>query len=133
MRQILFLAFFALWAAVNLAAQDRPLDIPKNMQKYFVVFLVRGAQPQKTDAAAGQALLQQHLAYIRKMIEQKKYVLAGPFLDEGRVAGMLVTSAATEAEARQIAENDPEVKAGALAVEVHAAMLPVLDGVKVQY
>jgi uncharacterized protein YciI len=110
------------------------LAIPKNMARYQVVFLVPGERfSVAMDSAAAFALTAKHLEFIKQMLEKRVFLLAGPFLDGGRIQGMAVVVAATPEEARRIVAADPEVAAGRVAVEVHPAMLPNLDGVKVVY
>ena len=101
------------------------------MTRYFVVFLVRGTEP--ADQAARAQLTQQHIAYIRQLIEARRYIFAGPFLDGGRVLGMAIAAARSEEEAREWASADPAVKSGEATVELHPAMFPSLEGVKVDY
>lgn len=107
------------------------LDIPRNMSQYFVAFLVKVPGREVTELAPD--LARRHLAYIRAMIEQKRYALAGPFLDHDRFAGMAIVIAATLEEAQRIATGDPTVMEGVFAVEIHPAMLPTLTGVTVEY
>jgi uncharacterized protein YciI len=56
------------------------------------------------------------------MAESGKMLLAGPFGDSGDLRGMCVYRVDSEAEARSLAEGDPAVQAGRLAVEVHPWM-----------
>jgi Uncharacterized protein conserved in bacteria len=110
------------------------LDIPKGMKQYYIGFLVRG--PNYTSNMPKEerdALLQKHLAYIRSQAEAGKYKLAGPFLDKGNIAGMLIIDTATEADAKEIVSHDPMVQSGRLAVEIHPAMLADLSCVLMEY
>ena len=85
------------------------------------------------DSPDHQALTRRHLSYIRRMIEEKKYVFAGPLLDEGDKQGLAIVSAASAEEAKRIAESDPAIAAGHIAIELHPAMLPSLKSVAVKY
>jgi uncharacterized protein YciI len=131
-------AFLFLAPAAALAqgtsAPPPGLAIPKNMARYQVVFLVPGARfSAPMDSAAAFALTAKHLEFIKQMLETRVFLLAGPFLDGGRIQGMAVVVAATPEEARRIVAADPEVSSGRLAIEAHPAMLPSLDAVKVTY
>jgi uncharacterized protein YciI len=122
--------------ALGLAAQTPPpyKDFPQNMKQYFVGFLVEGAKsPQPQTANEPDPLTAKHLAYIRSQIEAGKYLLAGPFLDNDRIRGMVIVKAANVEEARQLLNGDPLVKAGRSNVEVHPAMLPDVSAVRVDY
>ena len=135
-KPVLLMALGLILAATAHAQQSPPtagpaLDIPKNLTQYFVVLLVR--TPGRSESPLPPDLLRRHLAYIRAMIEQKHYVLAGPFLDNDRMAGMAIIAAPTLEEAQRIATGDPTVMEGHFAVEVHPVSLPSLAGVTVVY
>jgi uncharacterized protein YciI len=109
-------------------------DVPKNLKPYFLGLLRRGPRWNEIDGPEAAELLPQHLAYLRKHLEgvqseAGRYMAAGPVLDESEFAGVLVISAETLEAAVALAENDPAVRAGRLAVEVHPVLLPALDGV----
>ena len=130
----LVLLFGVTCYAQNAQEGAPKLDIPKGMKQYFIGFLVRGAK-YKPDISEEehQKLLQQHLAYIRSEAEAGKYKLAGPFLDEGNIAGILVIDVPTAEQAKQIVNGDPMVQAGRLAMEIHPAMMADLSCVLFEY
>ncbi len=121
-------------AAQTLSQPQQNPTLPKGMKQYFFGFLVKGegwAQtPPKEEL---DRLMQQHLAYIRSQAEAGKYVLAGPFLDNDRIRGIVIINAASAEEARSIASGDPMVKSGRMAVEIHPAMLADVSCVLVEY
>jgi uncharacterized protein YciI len=115
-------------------------DVPKNLKPYFLGLLRRGPRWNETEGAEAAELLPRHLAYLREQSEAGRYRLAGPVLPAGRshadesdFAGVLLISAETLEAAVVLAENDPGVRAGRLAVEVHPVLLPSLDGVRAVY
>jgi uncharacterized protein YciI len=108
-------------------------EIPKDMTTYYVALYVRGPKFIEADSPARQALTKQHLSYIRKMIEQKKYVFAGPLLDGGDKQGLAIVAAPSAEEAKRITGGDPTIAAGHMAIELHPAMLPSLASVAVKY
>jgi uncharacterized protein YciI len=115
-------------------------DVPKNLKPYFLGLLRRGPRWNETEGAEAAELLPRHLAYMREQSEAGRYRLAGPVLDTARThpdesefAGVLLISAETLEAAAALAENDPGVRAGRLAVEVHPVLLPALDGVRAVY
>ncbi len=113
---------WTLVVALAVHARVQADEAPPNMEKYYVVFLKRPPSAPKLDEAAKQALQKQHLSHLRAMYEAGKLVLAGPF-DEQKdetLRGMCLYRVATLEEARTLAEGDPAVKAGRLAVEVLA-------------
>ena len=95
--------------------------------------LSRPPKHLSAQSADQAALTRDHLKYIRRMIEEKKYMFAGPLLDGGDKQGIAVVAAASEQAARRIAEGDPAIAAGHMAVEMHPAMLPSLASLVVTY
>jgi len=108
-------------------------DVPKNLKPYFLGLLRRGPRWNEIEGPEAAELLPRHLAYLREQTEAGRYRLAGPVLDESDFAGVLLISAETLEAATMLAQNDPGVLAGRLAVEVHPVLLPSLDGVQALY
>ncbi len=105
------------------AQQPAPhLDIPKNIRPYFVAFLVKGDKYSEEQTPEAMEVLRNHLAYIKRETELKKYVLSGPMTDEGNIAGILIIDAPTIEEARNIVAADPAILAGRFKAELHSAM-----------
>jgi uncharacterized protein YciI len=89
------------------------------LESYAFVLLRRpeGA-PDLDDDEAG-ALQERHLAYLRTMKERGKLAVAGPFSDQPDEAWRgLCLYTTSVAEARALAEQDPAVLRGRLAVDV---------------
>jgi len=57
-----------------------------------------------------------HLAYINKLFQEGKVVMAGPFTDKR--GGMVIYKADTLEEAQRLAEADPAVTEGARTLEL---------------
>lgn len=93
-------------------------DSTVTMQKYFVVFLKSGPTRSQSEEEAAE-IQQKHLDYLGKVYKLGKTSITGPFADDGDIRGIVVYNTATLEEARQLAEQDPAVKAGRLVVEVH--------------
>jgi uncharacterized protein len=116
-------------------ASDRPRvkDLPREIEPYFVGLLRKGERWNDTEGAEAADLTARHLAFLREQIEAGRFVLAGPIMDDGSLAGILIISAKNIQEARAIAAEAPGVKAGRLAVEVYPAFLPSFKGFKVRF
>lgn len=108
-------------------------DVPKNLKPYFVGLLRRGPRWNEIEGPEAAGLLPRHLAYLREQSEAGRYIAAGPVLSESNFTGVLVIAAETLEGAQTLAENDPGVRAGRLAVEVLPVLLPALDGVRAVY
>ena len=129
------LALGAQQASAPNAAPVMPpgFEIPKDMATYYLAIYVKGPKHLSAQSADQTALTRDHLKYIRRMIEEKKYMFAGPLLDGGDKQGIAVVAAASADEARRITMNDPAIAAGHMAVELHPAMLPSLASLVVKY
>jgi uncharacterized protein YciI len=108
-------------------------DVPKNLKPYFLGLLRRGPRWNEIEGPEAAELLPKHLGYLRQQSEAGRYIAAGPVLDETDLAGVLLIAAETIEAAVALAENDPGVRAGRLAVEVHPVLLPALDTVRALY
>ena len=60
-------------------------------------------------------------------------MIAGPLVDDGPQLGIAIVAAPNADEAKRIANGDPAIAAGHMAVEMRAAMLPSLSSLIVTY
>ncbi|WP_340104983.1 YciI family protein [Rhodohalobacter sp. 8-1] len=87
------------------------------MRQYVIAFLKDG--PNRDQDSTRTAELQRaHLDNIRRLAEEEKLVLAGPFMDTSEIRGLYVFDVRTMDEARKLTESDPAVQAGRLAMEL---------------
>ena len=108
-------------------------NIPKNLKQYYLGLLTKGARWNVIDDREAQDLLPQHLAFMRKQIEARRYVVAGPVNEEADYVGMMLIEAGSKEEAIALGSSDPGVKAERLALQVLPVYLPALDAVRVAY
>ena len=88
------------------------------MRKYVMCFLKTGpTKDLSPDSAKKIQVL--HLQNISKLASQGKLCVAGPFLDNTELEGVIVFNVETVQEAKTLAETDPAVKAGLLVMEFH--------------
>jgi uncharacterized protein YciI len=96
--------------------------VPFEPDPLYFGFLVSGPTRGQDPATAAE-LQKQHLAYMTAQGNAGRLVLAGPIaMKEGPRRGVVVYRAGSLDEARALAEGDPMVKAGRLAVEIHPWM-----------
>ena len=86
----------------------------------YLVLLKTGPKADSFEPARLEELQKQHLAHLTKLTEQGVILVAGPFdeQDDETMRGMCLFRADSKDEARKLAEADPAVEAGRLAVEI---------------
>lgn len=112
-------------------AAKRPKNIPHNLKPYYLCFLVKGAKWNEVEG--GEDVMAAQLAFLREQMEWRRYKVAGPVTDGGEIVGFSIVEAATAEAALELANRDPAVLAGRVAVRILPAVLPALDGLKVEY
>jgi len=115
---ILFISLILPLASVFAqSAKDGKEPDPESMTTYYMAFLRRG--PDRSHDSLTAAKIQEgHMAHINKLAEEKKLVLAGPFLDNGDLRGIFVFSVSSLEEAFELTLQDPAVKSGRLTMEI---------------
>lgn len=88
------------------------------MRKYVMAFLKKGPNRPKGKAKAAE-LQKAHMANIKRLAEEGKLAIAGPFLDNGELRGVYIFNVETIEEAKALTETDPAIKAGSLVMELH--------------
>ena len=109
----------------------RPPDIPRNLKPYYLCFLVKGERWNETEG--GEDVMAAQLGFLREQTEWKRYKVAGPVTDGGEIVGFSIVEAASAEAALALANQDPAVAAQRVSVRVLPAVLPALDGLKVEY
>ena len=86
---------------------------------YGFVLLKRGPRAFEFSDEELDRLQEQHLAHLAAMQEQGHMLLAGPFSDQAdeTLRGFCLYRTSVE-ETRRLAESDPSVRAGRMAVDV---------------
>ncbi|HEX6975726.1 MAG TPA: YciI family protein [Vicinamibacterales bacterium] len=95
------------------------------MTTYQLVILKRGPAYAKTvDTPEAQALLQQHVKYLYARGAEGTYKVAGPFTEDGEIAGIIFVAAPTPEKALEVEAEDPAVKARVFTAEAISFMAP---------
>jgi uncharacterized protein len=86
---------------------------------YSFVLLKRGPRALEFSEAELEQLQTQHLGHLDAMREQGHLLIAGPFSDQAdeTLRGFCLYRTSVE-ETRRLAESDPSVQAGRMAVDV---------------
>jgi uncharacterized protein len=124
MKCVIFLLFTVL--AVNFSAfsqnESKPANAtPKTQNKikqFWFVMLTKGAS-RKQDSATAATLQEGHMANIKRLYNEGKLKVAGPFGDDGNWRGVFIFDVATKEEVEAFLNTDPAIAAGRLAYELH--------------
>lgn len=101
------------------------------MKSYVLAFLKVGPNRNQDSMRTAQ-LMRKHLDNIKRMADEGKLAIAGPFLDDGDIRGIYIFNVTSIEEARALTESDPAIKEGRLVMELHpwygsAALMTVSD------
>ena len=92
--------------------------LPPGMKQYWFVMLKRGPKRDQSPEEAKQ-LQAGHMANIQAYAAMGKLQIAGPFMDDGDWRGIFILDVPDRAAAEAMCNDDPAVKAGRLACEIH--------------
>ena len=101
------------------AAHKKNPEMKVEMTQYQLVFLLSGPKAISNSGKELEKLQEKHLEHIFKMLDKKKATVAGPFMEDTELRGIMVFQVGSVEEAKRLAEEDPAVKAGRLKVEIH--------------
>nr|WP_294859013.1 YciI family protein [uncultured Fluviicola sp.] len=88
------------------------------MRHYVIAFLKRGPNQDQSEEEVNR-LQRAHMDNIGKLAEQRKLVVAGPFMDDTELRGIYIFDVETVEEAEELTKTDPAIKAGRLVMELH--------------
>ena len=87
------------------------------MRRYVIAFLKAGPNRDQ-DSTRAMELQRAHMENIRRLAEEGKLILAGPFLDADSLRGLYVFNVSDVEEARALTATDPAIQAGRLEMEL---------------
>jgi uncharacterized protein YciI len=118
-RRAILLALLAVSLAVpSLACRTTEVRVPK--KTYSVVFLVTGPNSAGIDAEKKKEVFAGHMANIRRLADEDKLLIAGPFGKEKpdeALRGIFILDTPDLETARTWTNTDPGVQAGEFAAE----------------
>ena len=112
-------AVLLLGALLGLVASGAPVPGEVEMTTYVVGFLYRGEAWTPEQTPEVEKLQEGHMANIKRLADEGKLILAGPFSDGGDLRGLFVFKTDSVEQAKAWCDTDPAVKAGRLRVELH--------------
>ena len=89
----------------------------EQIRKYYFVMLTRGSN-RSHDSATAAKIQEGHRANIKRLYNEGKIKVAGPFGDDGNWRGIFIFDCETEEEVKSLLNTDPAVSSGRLAFEV---------------
>lgn len=110
---IMLLPFFSN----RVLAQTDKVD-EYEMKQYYMVFLIAGLN-RGQDSTTAANIQKGHLDNITRLFNEKKLVLAGPFMDKGVYRGIFILDVPSVDEATELLKTDPAIKSGRLDYEIH--------------
>lgn len=118
MRYILTFIFLILFTSISMAQDDETGKPEFEMKQYYFVFLNSAPDRPTLDSAEAMEIQNGHIANIMQMWKDGKCKLAGPFLDNTSMRGILIMDVATEEEVNELLKNDPAITNGLLVAEI---------------
>jgi len=88
------------------------------IRQYWFVMLTAGPNSNQ-DSAAAAKIQEGHMANIKRLYNNGKLKVAGPFGDEGKWIGLFIFDCQTKDEVEQLLKTDPAIAAGRLNYEIH--------------
>jgi uncharacterized protein YciI len=110
-------ACLMLVGAVARGSEASSQDPKFEMATFYVDLLVRTPKLATTQPAELQKIRPAHLKHLDALAANGKLLIAGPFIDNGRFAGLAVFSASSAEEAKSLEDADPLVVSGLCSVE----------------
>lgn len=103
--------------------QSKDAKPEEQIRKYWFVMLTKGNN-RTQDSAAAAKLQEGHMANIKRLYNEGKLKVAGPFGDNGNWRGIFIfdpiaIGSETKEEVEKLLNTDPAIAAGRLAYELH--------------
>jgi uncharacterized protein len=90
------------------------------LKQYYFVMLIKGKDRDKiTDTNVINKLQEGHMVNIKRLYNEGKLLVAGPFGDDVNWRGIFIFDCDTQEEAELLLSTDPMIKADRLGYEIH--------------
>jgi uncharacterized protein YciI len=121
MKRFVILMACVLVGQFSSFAQNQSKDAKpeERIRQYWFVMLTKGSN-RTQDSVTAAKLQEGHMANIKRLYEEGKLKVAGPFGDDGNWRGLFIFDCATKEEVEILLNTDPAIAAGRLAYELHS-------------
>jgi uncharacterized protein YciI len=118
--KLLFLICMLTLAFSGVVAQAPQKAEPESkLIEFQMALLKRGPKWTPAPEVDAAKLQQQHVAYVRSLLESGKAVIAGPIKDNPELVGVYIFRSKSAEEASSWVDADPAVAAGHMVAEMH--------------
>src|SRR4030095_6664983 len=90
----------------------------EQIRQYWFVMLTAGNN-RNQDSATAAKIQEGHMANIKRLYNEGKLKVAGPFGDEGKWIGLFIFDCETKEEVEKLVKTDPAIAGGRLNYEIH--------------
>lgn len=94
------------------AALAKELGADEYGMRSYVMTVLKTGPAEISDAEDRNRIFRGHFANMKRLAEEKKLVLAGPFIEGGEKRGLYIFNVPTIEEAKELVKTDPAVEAG---------------------
>lgn len=94
-------------------------DTTYTMKEYYLLIYLRGEQAGDFNEHELKDIQAGHMSHISKLADAGQVHIAGPFGDDTEKRGILIFDVESLEKAKELASQDPAVKAGRLTFEIH--------------
>jgi uncharacterized protein YciI len=117
MRKTIALFFFFMPFLLIGQPKAEKNNTPQVKQFWFV--LLKAGPKRNQDSLTASKIQVGHMENIKRLYEEGKLKVAGPFADNRLAQGIFIFDCATEKELNDLLTTDPAIKAGRLIFEIY--------------
>ena len=105
--------------AVPDPALARSLGADARGMRHYVMVILKTGPKRVPDGPARDAMFMGHFANMKRLADEGKLAVAGPFEDKGDWRGMFIFAVETPEAAAALVATDPVIKEGEMVAEYH--------------
>jgi uncharacterized protein len=110
-----------VFVAVLYAEEHNPQQSNTKMKQYYFVMLTKGSN-RSQDSASVVQIQKGHMDNMKRLADEGKLIVAGPFLDDGFWRGIFIFDMTDKTAVEELLQSDPAISTGRLSYEIHPWM-----------